>query len=172
MKCCIVFSSCTGNTRKVAEAIAQGTNIPCFPVQNAPAPQAYDMLALGFWVRKGLPDTRSRRYMARVYGKHVFLFGTLGAWPHSEHALHCLAATRALLEDGGNTILDAFLCQGRVNPRVVAATQHKGTHPLSIERIHRLHEAARHPTTEDCATARHRWQQALQSVQMHTAVFL
>ena len=79
MNACIVYSSCTGNTRKVAEALADTSGLPCFPVRNAPEPDDFDMLALGFWVRKGLPDARALRYMERVRGKHVFFFGTLGA---------------------------------------------------------------------------------------------
>ncbi|MBE6441220.1 MAG: flavodoxin [Desulfovibrio desulfuricans] len=165
MNCCIVYSSCTGNTRAVAEALARGTDVPCFPVRHAPNPQGYDVLALGFWVRKGLPDERSRRYMARVREKRVFVFGTLGAWPDSEHARRCMAAARALLEANGNTVLGGFLCQGRVNPRVVAATQRKGTHTPSEERLARLREAARHPNAKDCLAARLRWQDALRAAQ-------
>ena len=142
MKVCIVYSSCTGNTRKVAEALAETSGAPCFAVRHAPNPDDYDLLALGFWVRKGLPDARAQRYMARVSGKQVFFFGTLGAWPHSEHARRCLAATHDLLQAGGNTVVDGFLCQGRVNPQVIAASQRKGGHPMSAERSARLLAAA------------------------------
>lgn len=129
MNACIIYSSCTGNTRKVAEAMAETSGIPCFAVRNAPAPDDFDLLALGFWVRKGQPDARAQRYMERVRGKHVFFFGTLGAWPTSDHARRCLAATHALIEAGGNMVVDGFLCQGKVNPQVIAASQRKGGAP-------------------------------------------
>lgn len=138
MNACIVYSSCTGNTRKVAEALADTSGLPCFPVRIAPEPDDFDILALGFWVRKGLPDARALRCMERIRGKHVFFFGTLGAWPHSDHACRCMAATHKILQAGGNTVVDGFLCQGRVNPQVVAASQRKGGHPLSPERLARL----------------------------------
>ena len=162
MNACIVYSSCTGNTRKVAEALADTSGLPSFPVRNAPEPDDFDMLALGFWVRKGRPDARALRYMDRVRGKHVFFFGTLGAWPHSDHARRCMAATHEILQAGGNTVVDGFLCQGRVNPQVVAASQRKGGHPLSPERLARLREAARHPDATDLAAARLHWQRSLQ----------
>ena len=162
MNACIVYSSCTGNTRKVAEALADTSGLPCFPVRIAPEPDDFDILALGFWVRKGLPDARALRYMERVRGKHVFFFGTLGAWPHSDHARRCMAATHEILQAGGNTVVDGFLCQGRVNPQVVAASQRKGGHPLSPERLARLREAARHPDATDLAAARLHWQRSLQ----------
>ena len=58
MKMAVVYSSKTGNTRKVAEAIhavmPAGTDI--FHVGEAPSPAGYDFMALGFWVAKGPPD--------------------------------------------------------------------------------------------------------------------
>ena len=168
MNACIVYSSCTGNTRKVAEALADTSGLPCFPVRNAPEPDDFDILALGFWVRKGQPDARALRYMERVRGKHVFFFGTLGAWPHSDHARRCMAATHEILQAGGNTVVDGFLCQGRVNPHVVAASQRKGGHPLSPERLARLREAERHPDATDLAAARLHWHRSLQK---HTDSF-
>ena len=162
MKACIIYSSCTGNTRKVAEAMAETSGVPCFAVRNAPAPDDFDLLALGFWVRKGQPDARAQRYMERVRGKQVFFFGTLGAWPDSDHARRCLAATHALIEAGGNTVVDGFLCQGRVNPQVIAASQRKGGHPMSAQRLARLREAERHPDAADLAAARLHWQRSLQ----------
>ena len=168
MNACIVYSSCTGNTRKVAEALADTSGLPCFPVRFAPEPDDFDILALGFWVRKGLPDARALRYMERVRGKDVFFFGTLGAWPHSDHARRCMAATHEILQPGGNTVVDGFLCQGRVNPQVVAASQRKGGHPLSPERLARLREAERHPDATDLAAACLHWQRSLQK---HTVNF-
>lgn len=158
----IVYSSCTGNTRKVAEALAETPGAACYAVRHAPSPDAFDILALGFWVRKGQPDARAQRYMAGVHGKRVFFFGTLGAWPHSAHAQRCMAAARQLLLAGENTVLDGFLCQGRVNPQVVAASQRKGSHPVTAERLARLREAARHPDATDLQAARQRWQRCLQ----------
>ena len=161
MKVCIVYSSCTGNTRKVAEALATASGAPCFSVRHAPQPDEFDLLALGFWVRKGLPDARSQRYMDTVHGKKVFYFGTLGAWPHSEHAQRCMVAAHSILTAGGNMVLDGFLCQGRVNPQVVAASQKRGNHPMSAERLARLQEAARHPDEADLLAACRSWRQCL-----------
>lgn len=168
MKACIVYSSCTGNTRKVAEALAETSGFPCFAVRNAPNPEDYELLALGFWVRKGLPDARALRYMERVSQKRVFFFGTLGAWPHSDHARRCMAATHELLQAGGNTVVDGFLCQGRVNPQVIAASQRKGGHPMSAERRARLLEAERHPDAADLAAARLQWRRSLQKCAVAT----
>lgn len=161
MKACIVYSSCTGNTRKVAEALAETSGIACFAVRHAPNPDDYDLLALGFWVRKGLPDARAQRYMARVSGKQVFFWhaGRVAAVKTRPplHGSHLRAATA-----NGNMVVDGFLCQGRVNPQVIAATQRKGGHPMTAERRARQIEAERHPDAADLAAARLHWQRCLQ----------
>ena len=79
MKSCIIYSSVTGNTRKVAEALAAASGAPCFPVREAPDPDDYDLLALGFWVRLGQADARTQGYMRRVLGKKVFFFRNPGS---------------------------------------------------------------------------------------------
>ncbi len=156
MKLAVVYSSRTGNTRMIAEAIHSvmpaGTEI--FPVREAPDPAGYDFLALGFWVDRGGPDAAMRAYMERVRGASVGLFGTLGAWPDSEHARNAMQRAAGLM--GGNTVLGTFLCQGKVDPVLLAAMEKKGdgNHPMTGERKARLEEAARHPNAEDRAAAR------------------
>lgn len=156
----IVYSSLSGNTRQVAQALA-GQDFPLHHLVEAPSPDDFDLLALGFWVRRGLPDERSQRYWDGIRDKDIFLFGTLGAWPHSPHAQRCLAAARDRLHANGNRILGEFLCLGRVNPHTLAASVRKGTHPMTPARAARLAEAARHPCADDFAAARACWQQTL-----------
>lgn len=103
-----MYFSLTGNTRKVADALARASDVPCFPVRNAPDPAEYALLALGFWVRLGRPDAAAQSYMRLVHHRRVFFFGTLGAWPDSDHARRCADAARSLLEEGGNQVLDGF----------------------------------------------------------------
>ena len=156
MKTIVVYSSVTGNTRAVAEAVlaALPPGALIAPAHKAPDPDGFDFLALGFWVRKAMPDPRMLRYMARIKGKNVAWFGTLAAWPDSPHAMQVRGNTAALLE--GNTVLGGFLCQGRLAPRrFAAAMEGKGSpsHPLTEERKTRLLEAAKHPDEADFIAA-------------------
>ena len=67
MKALVVYSSRTGNTRKIAEAIAAvlpGCEI--HPVESAPAPEGYDLVAVGYWVDKGMPDAQAKAYHGRI----------------------------------------------------------------------------------------------------------
>ena len=49
----------------------------------------------------------------------------------------------------GNEVLGGFLCQGRVNPRLVALAGKPVHHPMTPARAARLAEAARHPDGAD-----------------------
>lgn len=91
----VVFSSVTGNTRRVAAALAESTGDPLLRVSDMADPAAFDVLALGFWVRRGQPDPASQALWRRLQGRLTFWFGTLGAWPWSEHAAGCRQAAAA-----------------------------------------------------------------------------
>jgi Flavodoxins len=157
MKMAVVYSSKTGNTKKVAEAILdvmpQGTDI--FPVTEAPSPDDYDFMALGFWVDKGQPDKAMEKYMATVRGPSLGLFGTLGAWPDSEHARDSMEKAKAMVD--GNEVLGTFICQGKVDPKLLAAMakmpEAQQAHPMTEERRARIEEAKKHPDEADCLAA-------------------
>ena len=157
MKSLIVYSSLTGNTKKVAEAIAEiipGSEI--YPVENAPSPEGYDFIALGYWVDKGMPSKQCLDYLAGIKNKKLALFGTLGAWPDSDHAKECMEKSEALAADGtNNTVLGSFLCQGKVDPKIIEMMQKHASaaHPMTPERIARIEEAKKHPDQQDCLNA-------------------
>lgn len=159
MKAAVVFSSVTGNTREVAEAVhgimPEGALL--VPVHKAPSPDSFDFLALGFWVRRGMPDPRMKRYMDRVRNRTVAWFGTLAAWPDSPHAALVRRNANQLLL--GNRLLGGFLCQGRLEAKRFAAcmnglSPHAASHPMTEERRARLLEASRHPDEKDLMEAR------------------
>jgi len=161
MKSLVVYSSRTGNTEKVARAIADALPRPCdlCAVDEAPdlsggaGTHGYDFVALGFWVDKGGPDAAAARYMQTVKDCRVGLFGTLGAWPDSDHARDCIRRAEEMM--AGNEVLGSFLCQGRIDPAVVAMMQKMASdaHPMTPERVARIQEAERHPDQKDLADA-------------------
>lgn len=158
MKALVVYSSLTGNTRSVAEAVLavmpEGAGL--FSVEEAPEPDGYDFLALGFWVNRARPDPRMLRYMEKIKGKNVALFGTLAAWPGSDHALETARNAGAALE--GNRVLGCFLCQGRLEQArfeaAMSGARKDEKHPMTPERRARLLEAACHPDERDFERAR------------------
>lgn len=157
MKTLVVYSSQTGNTEKVCRAAAEVlSDCEVFAVENAPAAEGYALVVVGYWVDKGMPDARAKAYIQNISGASVALLGTLGAWPDSDHARECIAKGEALLEGRGNQVLGTFLCQGKVDPRIVEMMQKMAgnVHPMTEERKARLAEAAKHPDAKDCENAR------------------
>lgn len=171
MRRLIVYSSVTGNTRAVAEAIhsvmPDGTVLA--DIKEKPSPNAYDFIILGFWAHRAGPDPRMRRYMAAVRGKTVALFGTLAAYPDSDHGRAVAANAEALLAE--NRVLGTFLCQGRLPEKrmaeLMSGQRVNARHPMTEERRSRLLEAAKHPNEHDFFAAKEAFAQFLAQAQSH-----
>ena len=160
MKSLIVYSSRTGNTKKVAEAINEVMpNATITPINSeAPDYKDFDIIAIGYWVDKGLPDAKVLDYFQTLQNTKIILFGTLGAYPHSDHAKDCIKKSEALLTESGrnNKVLGSFLCMGKVDPRILemmAKMPQNPQHPMSEERKQRIEEAKKHPDDADLVNA-------------------
>jgi flavodoxin len=158
MRTLIVYSSLTGNTKMVAEAIREvfGDEADIFPVEREPAADGYDLVAVGFWVDRGTADQKTQAYLRKLKNKKVALFATLGAYPDSAHARDSLANAASLLEDGNQMIGD-FICQGKVDPKLVEGFENLPEghpHAMNPERAARLREAAKHPDRADLENAK------------------
>jgi flavodoxin len=171
MKCMVVYSSKTGNTKMIAEAIckAMPQNTEFYAVENAPSPDGYDFIAVGGWVDKGRPDEAAQHYMQNIHKQRVGLFLTLGACPDSQHAAESMQKAKDLLKD--NQILGCFICQGKVAPELIdmmaRMTKDQPDHPhaMNEERRARLAQAAKHPDEQDCRNAAAAFSKMLENIQ-------
>lgn len=154
-KSLVVYSSLTGNTKKVAEAVQSVIpNCDIFPVENAPENlDDYYFVSVGYWVDRGLPDAKSKKFIKSLKNMNVALFGTLGAYPDSPHALGCIRDSEAMLKKEGsnNNVLGSFLCLGKIDPKLI---DYMGkfmgdTHPVTPERKERLLQVQTHPDEND-----------------------
>lgn len=154
-KSLVVYSSLTGNTKKVAEAVQSVIpNCDIFPVENAPENlDDYYFVSVGYWVDRGLPDAKSKKFIKSLKNMNVALFGTLGAYPDSPHALGCIRDSEVMLKKEGsnNNVLGSFLCLGKIDPKLI---DYMGkfmgdTHPVTPERKERLLQAQTHPDEND-----------------------
>ena len=157
MKALVVYSTLTGNTKKVAEAVAkafpEGTE--CVRIQDAPAPDGYDVIALGFWVDKGHADDTAAEYMKKITGKKIFTFFTLGAYPDGEHAKKCAASAGPFYGEG-NTDLGIWWCQGAIDPKLIEMMKKMpagGPHSPTPEALKRWDDASHHPDAADLEAA-------------------
>ena len=161
MKILIVYSSITGNTRKVAETIFDilPESKELFSVEDAPSPDLYDFIAVGFWVNRGMADEKAQEYMKRIKGKKVGVFATLGAYPNSSHAREVLNWAREILD--GNNVLGEFICQGKIDPDILDKMPKDGVHAMTLERKTRIEEAKKHPNETDCRYAQNAFREML-----------
>ncbi|MFV0617619.1 flavodoxin family protein [Megasphaera sp. WILCCON 0056] len=159
MRTLVLYSSRTGNTEKVARAIAGAlpAGTPCLPLSQAPADlAAYDLVFMGYWVDRGTANAEAKAVMTGLHNEHIALFATLGADPQSEHARMCLEHGMALLPDQ-DAIVGTFVCQGAVDPKVIEMMykQFPAGHPhgKSPERDALHARAAVHPDEQDLRAA-------------------
>ncbi|MDY0191533.1 MAG: flavodoxin family protein [Desulfuromonas sp.] len=157
MKTLICYSSKTGNTAKIAQAIqAALPHADLHSVDENPDPDNYELIFVGFWVDKGTADDKAKKYMQRLNQQTVALFATLGANPDSQHARDSLNKAAQLIPAGN--IVARFICQGAIDPKLTARMStmpEDHPHAPDAARIKRWQEAKEHPNSSDCANAAH-----------------
>jgi flavodoxin len=156
----IVYSSKTGNTRKLAEGIHRGLAealgaVRIAAVEEAPDPGGADWLLVGFWADRGNGDQKAREYLESLEGRRIGLFGTLGAYPDSDHAGDIRKRMQDLAAEK-NAVLGCFLCQGKIDPALTERFKSfpaDNPHAMTPERMERHLEAAKHPDEKDIEAA-------------------
>ena len=149
----VIYSSRTGNTKKVAERLAEALGASCHSVKDTSAVPEGATLCIGTWIDRGTADAAAKKYIESLRGRRVFLYGTLGAEPNSEHCAKCIANIRALF-DPSNEILGAILVQGAIDPMLIEmfkSMPKDNVHAFTAENAARYEAAASHPDAEDFA---------------------
>lgn len=158
MRYSIVYSSNTGNTRQLAEAIEQqlptGDLLYCGAPDTA-ALQA-DVLFVGFWTDKGSCDAKVAELLKQTGGKTVYLFGTAGFGQSQQYFDQILARVRENLPAGA-VYGGGYMCQGRMPQAVrsryeaMRAKEPENTRYKML--IENFDEALAHPDTNDLEAA-------------------
>lgn len=129
MKSLIVCSSKTGNTKKLTEAVNEmlaGDKTVC-SIEDAPDPEGFDLVVVGFWLQGGKPEPKSAEYLAKIAHTNLFLIATHGAADNSAHAAAALSAAKSLAPDA--QVVGTFNCQGEVNSAVLERASKKDPQP-------------------------------------------
>ena len=122
MKSLVIFSSQSGNTRKLAEAAFAALPEPKKICSVDDAPESLDdfeFIAAGFWLQGGKPDAKSAELLSRIGKRKLFLFATHGAAKGSALARNAMDAAVKLAQDA--ELAGTYSCQGEVNPKVLEA---------------------------------------------------
>jgi flavodoxin len=148
MKSLVVYSSITGNTKKLAEAVFEALpdEKEIFELGEAPEPAAYDLVAVGFWFKSGKPNPETMEFLPKLSGKSTFIFATHGAPVEYDHVAKGLEEAKGAT--GGAKILGSFSCMGAVNPTILEKVRSmpEERQPLWISRAG---EAVGHPDESD-----------------------
>ena len=158
MRIAIVFSSATGNTAQVAEAIKEacaGHEIVAYgqPPQNV---DKAELVFAGSWTDKGTCTGEMKEFLQGLHGKRVALFGTAG-FGISELYFASLAERFKAEVPQSNQVVSTFFCTGKmpqaVRTRYEAQLKEKPGDGKLESMIKAFDLALTHPDQADLAQA-------------------
>ena len=150
----IMFSSVTGNTRMLAEAIRETLpkeNCDYFGVCGG-AKAKSELLYVGFWTDKGNADESTSDFLKQLHGKNIFLFGTAGFGGSKEYFDKILKKVEHSL-DKSNTVFGCYMCQGKMPMSVRQRYEEMKKQPIHLPNLDAMIEnfdkALSHPDADD-----------------------
>lgn len=150
----IVFSSLTGNTKKLAEAIYEvlpKDKCDYFGETGSQVPGS-DLLYIGFWTDKGNADKKTLELLSKLKDKKIFLFGTAGFGASAAYFEKVLGQVRQSVAPG-NVVIGEYMCQGKmpqsVRERYIKMKENP-EHPANLDLLIKNFDCAlSHPDTDD-----------------------
>lgn len=115
MQAMVVYSSQTGNTQKIANAVfaaIPGSSKDMQRVEEYQGKDA-DIFFVGFWTDMGDCDRQTADLLAGLHGKKVALFGTCGMGKDSAYYEKIMACVRQHIPQDC-LCAGTFLCQGKM----------------------------------------------------------
>ena len=158
MKVQIIYSSLSGRTKTLAEAIAKEIekDYTCtlHNIKNG-EPKIYgDVILLGYWVDRGGPIKPMQEFIEKIEGKEVGIFCTLGYYADSKYATQSVETAVNILK-GRNKILGTYVCNGALSDKMINMFKEQGNVPKQNEI--RWEIMKNHPTKAECALAAERF---------------
>ena len=150
----ILFSSMTGNTKELADAIREilpEKTLDYFGLCKDADPQS-EILCIGFWTDKGTADESTLDFLKQLHGKNIFLFGTAGFGGSEEYFSKILKKAEHSL-DSSNMVFGRYMCQGKMPLSVRQRYEGMKKQPIHLPNLDALIEnfdnALSHPDAED-----------------------
>ena len=107
----VMYHSSTGNTKRIAEAIAETLDIKAEPIGAAALSEAVDLLFLGDGVYFGKPNKETVRFIQQLNPaivKNVAVFATYGGQANIGEKLKELLQSKQL-----HVVGEPFICKGK-----------------------------------------------------------
>ncbi len=155
MKTVIIYSSLTGNTKKVCEVafehLQQEKQLIQVEEKDTVDWTKVENVIIGYWVDKGTADAKTRKFLSKLQNKNLYFIGTLGESPTSFHGEKCIRNVTKLCEKN-NHFKGGILVRGKVSEDL---KQKMDKFPLNI--VHKfvpnmkqiVLDAEGHPNEED-----------------------
>ncbi len=152
MSYAIVYSSRTGNTAMLAQAVREALPQEDCRYFGAPAPQvlAADTVYVGFWTDKGTCDEPTARFLQSLTDQKVFLFGTAGFGGAPAYFQQILDRVKANLAPGVQ-VTGTYMCQGKMPQAVRDRYAAMEESPRRTAMLENFDQALSHPDQEDLA---------------------
>lgn len=163
MKVQIIYSSLTGCTKKVANAIFNGIDVKqktIHDLKDGTPVLDGDIILLGYWGISGSPNDEMKEFMQTVKGKAVGIFCTLGYYADSAHARQTVETGLHFVKEH-NEIIGTFVCNGAVSQTLIDAQGKGGTHTPTEQKEIRWEIIKNHPTVAECALAAERFRERI-----------
>lgn len=152
MKILVTYSSLTGNTKKLAQAIQnEYSNTQLMAISDVKDVLDYDLIFLGYWVNRGTADDLTQQFLQGLKDKKVAVFGTSGQYSDSPYSLKYKNRVKALVEEN-NKYIDGFICIGKIEESRTEKRkliQPGQPHYLTEEGLKRHIESRKHPDETD-----------------------
>lgn len=154
MKYAIVYSSQTGNTKLLAEALHEFLSKDTCIYFGKPddAALSAQRLYIGFWTDKGSCDNDTALFLSKLQSKEVFLFGTAGFGGERAYFERILSSVKQNLNES-NTVIGEYMCQGKmpisVRERYEKMLSAHGGTPNVKSMIENFDQALSHPDKAD-----------------------
>ena len=162
----IVFSSRTGNTAELAEAVREalqegtceyfgsvnGDDAGAGCGRTSSAIPASETLFVGFWTNQGVADQATQKLLGQLRNRKIFLFGTAGFGGSEAYFQAILDKTKAFIDDS-NTVIGTYMCQGKmplsVRERYMKMKEQPDHMPNIDAMIENFDKALSHPDATD-----------------------
>ncbi len=155
----VVYSSLTGNTKRVAEAIFSSIEgdkeIIKINEVDSERLENSDKIISCYWCSRGTADPKTLEMIGSLKDKKIIAVGTLGAYEDSEHAMKMKQRVKIAVEEN-NIFLGEFVCRGKIaEERTERRMKLPKTdkHYLGEEGYQRHLSSRKHPTEDDLKNA-------------------
>ena len=115
MSYAIVYSSRTGNTKMLADAIKEVIEDEECIYFGKPSKEALsaDVIYAGFWTDKGCCDKDTKEFLKEIKNKKLFLFGTAGFGTDDSYFDKVINNTKKFISSSVE-ITGTYMCQGKM----------------------------------------------------------